>query len=287
MLLTIFSNPRPFTGPFNLIQRNAIKSWQALGLDCEIILINDEDGTTARVAKELNTRCIEKVTTNEFNTPLLDDVFKKVREIANGKIIAQVNADIILTDSFIKTISLVVKQLKDQPFFMIGRRWDLDLNEEINFSNPDWQGELLSQVSKSGRLHGISGIDYWVFPKSFDFNPPAFNIGRVGMDSWLIYRARTLKIPVIDATNMVTIIHQNHNYPQKKKDYFKIETERNLKLSGAPLNSMSLMDADWTFTEDNKLTRPPFPRMIFSIFSLFYPWRLLLAVKRKIVHWLL
>ncbi|MFH0791982.1 MAG: hypothetical protein V1905_02100 [bacterium] len=284
MLLTIFTNPRPFTGPFNLIQRNAIKSWQALGVDCEIILINDEEGTTINVAKELKVRCIEKIKTNEFKTPLLNDVFGRVREMASGQIIAQVNADIILTDSFVKTISLTVKQLNNQPFFMIGRRWDLDFNEEINFNDPNWRKELLLKVNEFGRLHGISGIDYWVFPKSFDFNPPAFNVGRVGMDSWLIYRARTLKIPVIDATEMVTIIHQNHNYPQKKKDYFKLETEQNLKLSGAPLNSMSLLDADWLINDRGNLIRPPFPRRIFSILSLFYPWRLLLAIKRKIIH---
>ncbi len=284
MLLTIFSNPRPFTGPFNLIQRNAIKSWLALGSDCEVILINDEEGTTLRVARELNIRCVEKVKTNEFNTPLLDDVFKQVRELASGQIIAQVNCDIILTDSFIEAIFLVVRRLSDKPFFMIGRRWDLDFDEEIDFNNINWQKKLLSRVNEFGHLHGISGIDYWVFPRSFDFNPPPFNIGRVGMDSWLIYRARMLKIPVINATEMVTIIHQNHNYLHKKSDYFKLETERNLKLSGAPLNSMSLLDADWVIDSHGNLIRPPFPQRIFSILSLFYPWRLLLAVKRKIIH---
>jgi hypothetical protein len=210
-------------------------------------------------------------------------VFEKIRGLASGQIVAQVNADIILNDSFIQAVSLTAKQLNGKPFFMIGRRWDLDFSEQINFENIDWQKDILLAAKNRGRLHGISGIDYWVFPKNFDFHPPAFNVGRAGMDSWLIYRARSLKIPVIDATEMAPIIHQNHNYPQKKKDYFKPETERNLKLSGAPLNSMSLLDADWIISANGALIRPPFPRRIFSILSLFYPWRLLLAVKRKII----
>jgi len=65
------------------------------------------------------------------------------------------------------------------------------------------------------------------------------------MDSWLIYKARTLKIPVIDVTELITIIHQTHNYPRKKKPFFEIERKRNLKLAGGFSRMCTLRDTDW------------------------------------------
>jgi len=280
-MLTIFTNTRPFQGPFDLIQRNAIKSWLALRPQPEIILFEDEEKTTSKIAKEFNLKLITDCAHNEFGTSLLNDVFNKVRSMASNRIIAQVNADIILMSDFMQAIKLVDKFLKDKKFFMIGRRWDLDLNQEINFQDSSWENKLKEKVLKEGKRHGLSGLDYWVFPKEFDFNPPGFNIGRPGMDSWLIYRARSLKVPVIDATNLVNIIHQNHNYPKKKDPSFNVEKDRNLKLAGGYLNMLTLRDADYVLTSDG-IEGPKFPMIIFPMLSLFYPWRILLSLKRTI-----
>lgn len=280
-MITIFTNPRPFRDQFDLIQRNAIESWLRLSPKCEIILFNDEENTTPQIAQEFNLKCIIDVECDEFGTPLLNDVFKKIKKIAKNDILAYVNTDIILMNDFLKSIKKVKELMGEKPFFMIGRRWDIELKGRINFNEIDWEQKLRNRVLKEGKLHGMSGLDYWVFPRDFDFNPPPFVVGRPGMDSWLIYKSRTLKIPVIDATEVVTILHQNHNYPSKKKPYFKIEQERNLKLAGGFVNMFSLRDADWILTSEG-LKRPPFPRNIFSSLSLFYPWRLLLSVKRRL-----
>ncbi len=280
-MITIFTNPRPFVGIFDNIQRNAIKSWMRLQPECEIVLFEDEQGTTSKVAEEFGLKCIMDCRHNEFGTPLLDDVFAKVQKAARGEIIAQVNADIILMNDFVEAVNRAKEILNGKKFFMIGRRWDLDVNGAIDFDKADWKKKLLEDVKKQGKLHGLAGLDYWVFPRVFQFNPPAFIIGRPGMDSWLIFQARRLKVPVIDATEMVTIIHQNHNYPRKKSDSFGIEVQRNLDLAGGLTNTFTLRDADWALTGKG-LTRPKFPKRIFSILSLFYPWQLLLSVKRKI-----
>jgi len=50
-MLTLFSCPKPFLGPFNVIQRNAIQSWQRLGSEVEVILMGDDQGTS-EVAEE-------------------------------------------------------------------------------------------------------------------------------------------------------------------------------------------------------------------------------------------
>ena len=44
-LITLFTAPKPFTNPhIALIQRNALRSWQALGTEVEVLLIGQEEG---------------------------------------------------------------------------------------------------------------------------------------------------------------------------------------------------------------------------------------------------
>ena len=167
---------------------------------------------------------------------------------------------------------------------MSGRRWDLDIKEEIDF-NTDWEEKLRENIFKSGKLHKPSGMDYCVFSRNLPHNLPPFAVGRPGWDNWLIYHIRSLKIPVIDATEVITVLHQKHDYshsPYGKRD--KVggpEEERSLKLAGGLSHMLTLRDADWVLISQG-LTKPPFPRRIFSELSLFYPWRVILALKRKL-----
>jgi hypothetical protein len=280
-MITIFTNPRPFFNHFDTIQRNAIQSWLKLKPECEIVLFEDEEKTTSKVAEEFGLRCITDIACDEFGTPLLSDVLNKVQNLASYSIIAQINTDIILMFDFLDMIKRINTIMGEKPFFLSGRRWDLEIKENINFSKADWENELREKIKKEGKLHGFAGMDYWIFPKNLLFDPPPFIVGRPGMDSWLVFKAKKLKIPVIDATEIVTIIHQNHNYPQKRKPFFEIEKKRNLKLAGGLTNMCTLRDADWILTKDG-LRRPPYPRRIFSQLSLFYPWRFVLALKRKL-----
>jgi hypothetical protein len=105
------------------------------------------------------------------------------------------------------------------------------------------------------------------------------------MDSWLIFKARSLKIPVIDTTEVVTILHQNHSYPRKKTTFYPIEKERNLKLAGGFSKMATARDADWILTKRG-LERPPFPRRIFAELTLFRPWGYLMGIKRQIQKYL-
>ena len=182
---------------------------------------------------------------------------------------------------FLKGINLAKDKMVGKPFFMSGRRWNLDVTENINYEDGNWEEKIKAKVKESGKLHKLSGMDYWIFSGDISFNPLPFVIGRPGMDSWLVYKFRSMKIPVIDSTDQITIIHQNHNYPSKKKPFFKIEKENNLKLAGGFKNMMTLRDANWVLTSEG-IEKPKFPRRIFSELSLFIPWRFLLLIKRKL-----
>lgn len=283
--ITIFSTPRPFRGPFDVIQKNSIRSWIKECPECEIILFEDEEHTTLKVAEELGVRCITGVVCNEFGTPLLNDVYKKVKEISNSKVIVHINTDIILLDGFLSSIKQVLEIMKDKPFFMSGRRWDLDLNQEIDFNQINWKNFIQQKLKKNGKLHGPAGMDYWILPINFPFEIPPFIIARPGMDSWLVYKSRTLKIPVIDSTDVINIVHQNHNYPKKKNAFYEVERKRNLKMAGGFMNVFTLREANFILKSQG-LFKPKFPRKFFSDFATFYPWRVILLLKRIITSFI-
>jgi len=43
-MITMFSTPKALIGHIDMIQRNAIRSWQRLDPDIEIILVGDDSG---------------------------------------------------------------------------------------------------------------------------------------------------------------------------------------------------------------------------------------------------
>lgn len=242
-MITIFSNPRPFKGVFNVIQRNAIQSWLLLNPPCEIILFNDEENTTVPIANEFGIKCITNGKVNEFGTPLLNDAFSIVQEIAKHEVLAFVTSDILLTNDLIDAI----KAIKIKPFFMSGRRWDLDLNYSINFSHSNWVQEMKIKISEKGKLHPATGLDYWIFNKSTNYNMPEFAVGRPGSDTWFIYKNKIMNIPIIDATNRVLIVHQNHPVRSNYDPTFIIETNRHRNFIKS---YFTLGDADWKLTNN-------------------------------------
>jgi len=282
-MLTIFTIPKSFQGNINVIQRNAIKSWLKLYPKCEVILFGDDEGV-AEVAKEFNILHIPEIEKTEKGTPLLNSAIDSAQKIAKNEILLFINADIILTSDLIPA----VQQVKNPLFLISGQRWDIDINKEIDFNDSDWEKNIREQVNRVGKLHGLKGMDYCIFPRNFPsiINMPSLAVGRAGWDNWLIYRARFLKIPVIDASQVITAIHQNHDHSHspwgKKNKAIGPEHDRNIKLAGGFANMMTLMDADWVLTQKG-LKKPAFPRRIFPALSLFYPWRLILSLKRQLL----
>jgi len=79
-LMTIFTAPKPFTNPhINLIQRNAIHSWAALGKDVRVLLIGDEEGMT-EAAADLGVCQLPDVSRNASGTPLVSSIFDLARQ---------------------------------------------------------------------------------------------------------------------------------------------------------------------------------------------------------------
>ncbi len=208
-MLTIFSTPKPFRGHSDIIQRNAIKSWTLLHPEIEIILIGDEYGA-AEVAREFGIRHEPEVRRHQKGPKYLDFIFNRACELASKHTLCYVNCDIVLMSDFRRAVELVTAGR--EPFLMVGRRWDTDVREPLDFSASDWEQRLHARA-----LHGLERhpiwIDYFVFSRDLYYRKmPPFVIGRPGWDPWIIWHARHSNARVIDASPSVIAVHQNHDY---------------------------------------------------------------------------
>lgn len=247
-MLAIFTIPKPFQGKIDIIQRNAIESWTLLQPRPKIILFGDDDGV-AEAADEFGVRHVAEISVNEFGTPLISDVFEKARSMSDCRLLCYVNTDIMLLSDFLEPLKALEHEKR---FLVVGRRWDLDVGERIDFKNATWEGELRQKLAKHGSLHRPQGIDYFLYTRDVYRDIPPFAVGRTIWDNWLIYEARWLKVPVIDATEVATVIHQEHDYghfPGGDEGIRKgIEAERNLELAGGFGHVFTMKDANLLLT---------------------------------------
>jgi len=254
-MLTIFAIPKPFVGHIGIIQRNAIKSWLSLGEQVEILLLGDEVGIQ-EIAAEFNLAHLPGLKRNRFNTPTVSSAFDIAQKAAKGSFMAYVNGDIILTRDFLK----VPGSIPFKKFLISGQRLNLEVTEELDFISPDWERELVQQAATSGKRIGPAAMDCFIFPKGMYRHLPPFGIGRAGWDNWIVYWARSHKIPVIDATQALTLIHQNHDYAHHPQGldgvYFGEERDSNIELAGGWEHIFTLDDANWLLTPGG-LKRPP------------------------------
>ncbi len=261
-LLTIFTAPKPFVDPhIQVIQRNALKNWLALGDEVQVLVIGDEPGI-AEVSSELGVRHIPGVKCNVQGTPLISSIFNLAREASTAPFLAYVNADILILPDTLDAIRNIASQ-KEQ-FLVVGQRWDLDIREPIAFDGP-WVEQLRARIEADGRLHGQTGSDYFIYPRDCFKDIPDFAVGRAGWDNWMIYRARWKHWPVIDATKMVTIVHQNHDYrhlPGGQMHYRLPESTDNIRMGGGRRTIFNLTDATHHF-EDGALRRKPLDTQSF------------------------
>ena len=243
-MLTLFAIPKHFHQKIETIQRNAITSWTFLKPRPEIILFGEEKGIE-QLSAELGLIHVPQIARNEYNTPLIDDLFHKARRISRNNLLCYVNADLILLDDFMEAVG----RIPLKRFMMTGQRLDLDLNEPMDFRSHDWQDRLLGVAAQRGKWHGHTGLDYFIFPRDLFQKLPPFAVGRTMWDNWLVYKARSLNVPVVDSTQMVTVIHQNHGYSQCEEWIKKgPEAQKNLALGGGWSHVFTLEDASHLLT---------------------------------------
>jgi len=217
-----------------VIQRNAIESWTRVHPDAEVILFGDDEGA-AEVASEMGIRHEPYMPRNEHGTKFLAPMYDRAQETAKNAVMCYVNCDIVLTSDFRAALERV-RGWRDE-FLMIGRRWDLDVVTPVEFGQADWEQNLRSLALSDGRQRPPEWIDYFVFRKGLYYKKiPAFVIGRPSWDNWLVWYARASKAAVVDASECVVAVHQNHDYSYHPDGEMGVwlgeEARRNRELRG-------------------------------------------------------
>ena len=250
-MLTLFSTPKPYVGHSDVIQRNAIQSWKRLHPDIEIVLFGDDAGA-AEVCREYGLRHEPHVERKEDGTKMLRSIFPRAQEMARHPLVCYSNCDIILTADFLRALETVSHWR--QRFLMVGRRWDIDITEPLDFSRPAWAETLLQKTRQEGFQRLYYNIDYFVFPRGFYADFPDLVIGRNWWDQWLVWKAAAQGAPVIDVSDQVCAVHQNHDYsyhPQGMDGvWFGEGSLRNRKNAGGRSHLHTLEDANYRLTSN-------------------------------------
>ena len=257
--LTLFTAPKPFSDArISTIQDNALASWSRLE-DVEVLLMGDGPGL-ARAAREHGARQLREVRTNASGTPLISSMIELARSHGQGQLLGIINADIIVMHDLLDAAAVASARLRQ--FVLLGRRWDLDIDQPLDLSN-GWEARLRLQVQARGRLHKPAGSDCFIFPRELYTDVPGFAVGRAGWDNWMIFDARRRGIPVIDCTASAMVVHQNHHYdhlPGGAPHYALPETDENIRLAGGTSAiRYTILDATHHLA-GAKLIRPAFSR---------------------------
>lgn len=112
-----------------------------------------------------------------------------LKQVLPGEVVVYSNGDILFEDG----LETVVRNLPNGEFLAVGQRLDLF---------PDG----------TRRLHGPSGMDYFFFRGGMFSDLPRTIVGRAYYDSALVAWALRKKIPVIDLTAVLRVVHQWHDY---------------------------------------------------------------------------
>jgi hypothetical protein len=192
------------------------------------------------IAKQILVLTEKEIKTSPQGTPLLDDAFAKISEMASFDLIVYSNSDILFTAELVATSLQVSERLAD--FLMVGRRTDLS---SLLIPSRYTDRALTDIASRRGMLHSPAGIDYFVFRKRMiqPIHMLPFAVGRPAWDNWFIARCLELGYPVVDATSRVLAVHQGHDFTHIPGGWGEcrrgVEAQENIRLAGNKLATIS------------------------------------------------
>ena len=173
----------------------------------------------------------------------------------------------------------------------MSQRWDLDITEPLDFARPEWARE----VREMALTHGFQQDEYWIdcflFRKGMYTDMPAMIVGHCYWDNWMIWRALSEGVPVLDVSRFLVPIHQNHGYNPKYGRVKGVPTDPlsqwNLNAIGGNRYTRQIDAATHRMTRDGRIRRALMRntyelRKTFRHRSWFPAWHGLLSVTRPL-----
>lgn len=268
-MLTMFSTAKPFRGQAAVQQRNALESWRRLHATAEIILFGDEEGA-ARVCAELGLRHEPEVERHASGLKYLDGMFRRAQQIAKHDYLCYANCDMVLLPDFRRGLEIAIGWTRR--FLLVGRRWDTEVSEAIDFGEEGWAERLRRRAVTCGKKQITDYVDYFVFPRGFYGEVPRLVVGRSYWDHWLVWRAREGGLPVVDGSRFIVAVHQNHDYGYHAQGKAGTNADemalRNVQLAGGPEHLRSVRDATHAITTGGRILATPLRGPLARIYEL-------------------
>lgn len=242
-MLTIFTTPKPFRGLAGITQRNALENWLELG--CRVIVFG---GPEEIIIGEIGCHVhVREFAHSPFGAPLADDMFRKAEKLAGPGLLIYTNCDMLFTPDLIQTAHAAF-DLFDKPALIIGQRWDVTIKRRLD----TWDGSYFSDLQAlvtTGTLHSPSGKDYFLFQSPLQMPMLPLRIGRACWDQYLVHFAADYGMTVVDATAVLTAIHQNHDYSHlaggKDVAWTGEDAKENRRLAPVPTDKGRISEAHW------------------------------------------
>src|SRR5258708_31508603 len=95
---------------------------------------------------------------------------------------------------------------------MVGRRWDTEIREGLDFRDGGWGKRLKGLAHARGGQQPGWSIDYFAFRRGLYAELPALLIVRIWWDNLLLWKAREVGAAVVDATYVMISLLQNPAY---------------------------------------------------------------------------
>lgn len=275
--LLIFTCPKPMEGHVGDIQANAVRSWKRLAEDGDVrvLLVGDDPGVD-RLAREIGVEHVPGVERNARGTPIVRSLFETAERHAAADRLCYVNADILLPPDFPDVLGAVFD--REPQSVVVGRRVNLDVEGRLDLS-PGWWPRVQERIRTRGETAPHDAIDYFAYPKGAFGEILPFAIGRFGWDNWLLYRARERGHSLVDVSDRMKVVHQNHDYEGEGTAQRAEEVRGNRELlTGDPDDPVrharlyTLSDADLRMTASGRLV----PNR-----SLYRTWRGLLEASER------
>ncbi|SRR6266478_1113836 len=262
-MLTFFTTAKAFEGHSAIIQCNALRSWKLLDPAVEVILFGNDEGA-AEVCAGLGLRHEPHVERHESGMKYLHYMFARAQQIARHKYLCYSNCDIVLMQDFRQAFERTLAWR--QRFLLVGQRWDADVTEALDFTQAGWAESLQRLAKKEGFHQHTDFADFFVFPKGLYDEVPPLVVGRSAWDAWLIWKAISEKVPVVDCSSFVVPVHQNHGYSYhpggKQGTHTDALAMRNRELSGGGKHLRTIIDSTHRFTKHGKIRWAPLRRYI-------------------------
>eukprot|EP00051_Salpingoeca_urceolata_P020213 m.301385 g.301385 ORF g.301385 m.301385 type:complete len:476 (+) comp19567_c0_seq3:294-1721(+) len=201
----------------------AVSSW--LALPVEVLLFGAEPTcalfqATVFATQHRAPRCLP-FPCSLNGTPTLDCLFAAVSKKSSTKHVVYANADIVLFHDFVTASSELDSQL--QRFVAVGRRLDLNITGQHTQPLqvlPQRPFDLAALSTSLARIqasanaasnHDAAGIDFFLFQRQRLPKVPAFLIGRIEWDNWVLLQAiLDPNVSTVDITRAADVVHLNH-----------------------------------------------------------------------------